>query len=95
MFDHMLIEYRHYDDVVRGPGDAATFYFLLKFNWVATLDDEEAFITGDVLSFIEERGSTLLKTSPRSFARYWRSGQMEKEIEIYKQGALQERGLPP
>ena len=91
MFDHMLIEYRHYDDVVRGPSGSAVFYFLLRFDWVATLVDKKAFITRDVLSFISERSFTLLKTSPRSFVGYWRNGQMEKEVEICWQRALEQR----
>ena len=91
MFDHMLIEYRHYDDVVRGPSGSAVFYFLLQFDWVATLVDKKAFVMRDVLSIISERSFTLLKTSPRSFVGYWRNGQMEKEAEIYWKVVLEQR----
>ena len=84
----ILVECQHYDNVVRGPNETAVFYFLLRHKWIATLAKEVS-IAHEVLEAVQKRCFILLETSPGSFAKYWKDGQMEKEVRVCKQAASQ------
>ena len=81
--EQILVECRHYDNVVRGPNETAVFYFLLQLKWITTLA-KEAFVAYDVLKSVQKHYLALLETSPRSFVMYWKNGQMEREVKVCK-----------
>lgn len=89
IYDQMLIEFRHYDNEIRGPDEYAIFYATLRVQWDVLREMEDVYILEFITKSIREKSYRLLSMSPKAFSTYWRKGRMTQEVGGLRRLALE------